>query len=141
LKLDLKPPPKSASQPSQEPNPKRLKTAPNQDVSTQKSSNQSEPSRVNANEQQKSVGFLTYNKGGMLPDFKILYADGNGVSNRLCMHGITRGRFCRYGTKCAYHHPTKLTDIPETERRVLVKGVESTDGLEFVAGAGPAGTK
>ena len=94
-----------------------------------------------ANEQQKSVGFLTYNKGGMLPNLKVVYADSNGISNRVCLNGITRGKFCRWGDKCSYHHPKKLTDIPEPERRLLVKGVAATDGLDFVAGAGPAGTK
>jgi hypothetical protein len=136
LQLGPRPTPKPVLQASQEPNAKRAKTAPNQDVSAQKSLTQ------DAKEQQKLVGFLTYTKtGGRVPDFNIFYADNQGVTNRLCVNGITRGRFCRYGSKCANHHPKKLTDIPEAERRVLIKNVEQTDGLDFVAGAGPAGTK
>ena len=133
LQLGTKPTPKLTLPPSQQPIPKRVKTAPHQDVSTQKN--------YEANEQQKSVGFLTYVKGGPLPNLKIVYADSNGISNRVCLNGITRGKFCRWGDKCSYHHPKKLTDIPEPERRLLVKGVETTEGFGFVAGAGPAGTK
>ena len=83
LQLGPKPIPKPALQASQEPNPKKAKIAPNQDVSGQKGLT------PEVKEQQKLVGFLTYAKVGVnAPDFNIFYKDNKGATE-FCISGLS----------------------------------------------------
>jgi hypothetical protein len=141
-KLLVKPAPVAVA----EPNPKRFKsdappsaaTKNNPPEGNQQQAPKTSQAEIDAN---KREGFLIYNKAGNVPALTLYYTDKTGAYNRLCFHGITRGSFCRWGKRCTFHHPSKLGDIPEEQRRTLIKHVELTDGLQFVSGQAPPGTK
>ena len=92
-----------------------------------------------AMEAARAKGFLIW-KGRDLPkSLPVFYPKNDGQAARLCGFFITKGCYCRFQNKCNMHHPPGYMSMPAAARKQLDDHVTKTNGLEYVAGQGPAG--